>query len=278
MSYTPTEWKDNDEVTSTLLNNLESGVTAVGYTPTTWSAGDVVTAEKLNKLEQGVADSSEMLALYMSRKITSFTLTKDMFEAQDPDDEWWEGEDPDEDDFFQVRFIGQRAITFNDCTKLSKINGLDLVYGIGVGAFKFCESLTELYLPNAELIGSSNPYSNGSVIDSSAIEKISAPKVTEVGISALSGGNYLQYCYLPKVTKISSGAFGYDPLEHIYIGADCTSIASNAFGNVTSNVIIDCGFAENAVSGAPWGATNATINYNVTDPESIEAMIEGGNS
>jgi hypothetical protein len=67
-------------------------------------------------------------------------------------------------------------------------------------------------------------------------------------------------------------------LKHVYIGKDCTSIGSACFGSsggASTGLIIDCGFAEGAVSGAPWGAANATINYNVPDPGSIDAMIEG---
>jgi len=43
-----------------------------------------------------------------------------------------------------------------------------------------------------------------------------------------------------------------------------TSIASNAFGNCTNLRTINVPWAEGAVANAPWGATNATINYNYT--------------
>lgn len=64
---------------------------------------------------------------------------------------------------------------------------------------------------------------------------------------------------------IESGAF-YDCmiLKNITFKGTPTSIASDAFadcGYVTFNVP----WAEGAVAGAPWGAKNATINYNYTE-------------
>lgn len=69
---------------------------------------------------------------------------------------------------------------------------------------------------------------------------------------------------------ISGGAFaGCTGLEYVYI-KNAQEINSAAFVNCTqSNLVIDCGFAEGTVSGAPWGATNATINYNVPAPKEV---------
>ena len=38
----------------------------------------------------------------------------------------------------------------------------------------------------------------------------------------------------------------------------------NCFGNCPNLTTINVPWAEGAISGAPWGATNATINYNYT--------------
>lgn len=43
-----------------------------------------------------------------------------------------------------------------------------------------------------------------------------------------------------------------------------SSIATLAFDGCTNLKTINVPWAEGAVSGAPWGATNATINYNYT--------------
>ena len=72
-------------------------------------------------------------------------------------------------------------------------------------------------------------------------------------------------------TNISDGCFAScTTLEHVYLPSDASAVATSAFLNCTqSNLVIDCGFAEGAISGAPWGATNATINYNVPAPTDI---------
>lgn len=72
-------------------------------------------------------------------------------------------------------------------------------------------------------------------------------------------------------TNIPDGCFaGCTTLEHVYLPSDATAVGTQAFLNCTqSNLVIDCGFAQGAVSGAPWGATNATINYNVPTPTDI---------
>ena len=58
-------------------------------------------------------------------------------------------------------------------------------------------------------------------------------------------------------------------LEYVYI-KNAQEINAQAFVDCTqSNLVIDCGFAEGAVADAPWGATNATINYNVPAPRDI---------
>ena len=284
MSYTPTEWNDNDEVTSTLLNNLESGVTAVGYEPTQWSAGDVVTAEKLNKLEQGVADSADVFLHYIKRDLTEFTITPDMFPYQDINDEHWDyyrdngyTDEEIEEYMFSYRKLSD-ALNFDGCTNLTKINGLDLIHSVQLThAFAGCQSLTEIELPNATYIVSdiiSSATNTYNIIASSGIKKFSAPKALVVADGGFTGGLNLEYCYLPKVTKIGNVFQGCSSLKRVYIGADCTEIGSACFGGSRSGLIIDCGFAQGAVSGASWASYNATINYNVPDPGSIDAMIE----
>ena len=46
---------------------------------------------------------------------------------------------------------------------------------------------------------------------------------------------------------------------------DDITIDSNAFSYASALTTINVSWAANEVSGAPWGATNATINYNYTE-------------
>lgn len=260
MSYIPTNWADNDEVTSAKLNHLESGVTAVGYEPTTWAAGDVVTAEKLNHLEQGVADSVDVMANYANRSLTEFAFTEDM---------QVNGELSIGSNYYTLDFAG--------CTLLERFTGTEFVnQRILPHVFDRTSSLTRIDFPNAQDIGGTSD----SIGLDSGMKEVSFKNAKTIGNGALCIMSALEHVYIPSVTQLGSSIQGCSKLKHVYIGANCTSINSSCFagsgGSGTGvGLIIDCGFAEGAVSGAPWGASNATINYNVPDPGSIDAMIEG---
>ena len=72
---------------------------------------------------------------------------------------------------------------------------------------------------------------------------------------------------LPKsLTSIGHSAFaGCSNLTSITFKGTPTTIASSAFDGCTNLTDIKVPWAEGAVSGAPWGATNATITYNYTE-------------
>ena len=87
--------------------------------------------------------------------------------------------------------------------------------------------------------------------------------VTSIGDWAFSGCTALTSVTIPSgVASIGGWAFsGCTGLTSITIPNSVTSIGSGVFWNCTRLTDIYCGFAEGAVSGAPWGASNATIHY-----------------
>lgn len=109
-------------------------------------------------------------------------------------------------------------------------------------------NLKRLYAPNIKEIDSNN---NTQFSLQWGYAWLPGSSAEFAGVETIDTGNY-------------SMAGGVNNLR-IYIGPNCTSISPTAFGGFAG--ILDCGFAEGAVSGAPWGAIDATINYNVPVPK-----------
>ena len=64
------------------------------------------------------------------------------------------------------------------------------------------------------------------------------------------------------VTEIGAQAFSLTIITTIDIPASVESIATEGFYN-TAIETINIHKAEGSITGAPWSATNATINWNV---------------
>lgn len=153
---------------------------------------------------------------------------------------------------------------------------------IGSAAFQDCRELKTIQLPSSiTAIGSSAFYL---CMD---LEKIiMSDNITEIGNSAFSncyqleGGDFLP----SKLTIIENNAFLSCRFENVIIPASVEIIKKNAFGNndlievtfegtpnsIDSQAFASCNelvtinvpWAKGEVANVPWGATNATINYN----------------
>lgn len=106
-----------------------------------------------------------------------------------------------------------------------------------------------------------------SIIDRSASDIALPAGLTSIGAYAFNNCKNLALTSLPAgLTSINSYAFRECAgLTSITFEGTPTSISSTAFYNCTNLATINVPWAEGAVSGAPWGATNATINYNYTE-------------
>ena len=90
---------------------------------------------------------------------------------------------------------------------------------------------------------------------------------TKIRDSAFGGCTNLALTSLPAgLTSIGDSAFGFcTNLTNIIFKGTPTSISSTAFDECKNLTVINVPWAEGEVAGAPWGATNATINYNYTE-------------
>ena len=90
--------------------------------------------------------------------------------------------------------------------------------------------------------------------------------ITTIGAYAFIKCTNLALTSLPAgITKIDSNSFSdCTGLSEITFEGKPNSINSTAFKNCTNLLTINVPWAEGEVANAPWGATNATINYNYT--------------
>ena len=91
---------------------------------------------------------------------------------------------------------------------------------------------------------------------------------TYINICAFSNCENLQITSIPaKLSRLDRGAFyGCTKLSQItFMGT--TNASDNTFGNCPNLSEIRVPWSEGEVANAPWGATNATIIYNYTEPE-----------
>lgn len=142
-------------------------------------------------------------------------------------------------------------------------------------------NMADIVLPNATKI-KAYACNHDAVLNS-----LSLPKVTFIGNSAFVGCPNLTTVSMPNVVTLDAYAFNQcaklnitslpKSLESIgtYAFMSCRgttsltfnskpTIASNAFSSCPTLTTINVPWAEGEVAGAPWGATNATINYNYT--------------
>ncbi len=132
-----------------------------------------------------------------------------------------------------------RSSAFYGCGALPAIELPDTIVEIAGSAFYNCKELVLETLPAAlESIGASAFYN---------CYKLT---VTELPASL-------------KTTK--NGAFyGCTGLTSVTFKGTPESLSSSTFNKCTNIAVINVPWAEDAVANAPWGATNATINYNYT--------------
>ena len=130
---------------------------------------------------------------------------------------------------------------------------------IGRYAFDFCDQLTSATFQKATKVDSS------AFSDCRSLESISLPEVKEIEQSAFAYCSSLKSISMPKIEILSKdysywGIFDYCGMTTINIPSTIQSIGKNAFES-SKITTINIDKPADSISGAPWGATGATVNW-----------------
>lgn len=130
-----------------------------------------------------------------------------------------------------------RSNLFFSCSSLSSVVLPDTVKSIESSAFKNCRVLKNINLPDGL-----------QAINQGAFESCS--QITNI-------------VFPVSLLTLDSQVFYFGGLKQVTFQGTPTSISSSALAGAKVTTI-NVPWAEGVVANAPWGATNATINYNYT--------------
>jgi hypothetical protein len=130
---------------------------------------------------------------------------------------------------------------------------------IGNSAFSDCDKLTSATFTKVTKVGTSA--FNGC----RSLESISLPEVKEIEASSFNWCSSLKSISMPKIEILSNdssywGIFDYCGMTTINIPSTIQSIGKNAFES-SKITTINIDKPADSISGAPWGATGATVNW-----------------
>ena len=156
-----------------------------------------------------------------------------------------------------------RDSAFYDCANLALTSLPDGLTNIGESAFSSCSDLALTSLPEGLTSINAETFTNCTSLALTTLPE----SLTSIKMGAFGDCTNLAHVSLPEgLTSIDWGAFiNCTGLTSITFKGTPTSINSDAFDGCTNLTDIKVPWAEGAVSGAPWGATNATITYNYTE-------------
>jgi len=136
-----------------------------------------------------------------------------------------------------------------ECPKVTTISN----YGLANNP-----KLRRVVLPQVKVIDQGAFYGSG------AVTQAEFPRLETINSYGIAAMVLLEQIDLPSIKTIGADfMYANSQCTVVNIGPYITSINANAFKKTSEDLVINLAVAEGAVSGAPWGATGATINYNV---------------
>ena len=150
---------------------------------------------------------------------------------------------------------------FKDNDNLTNVTLPNTLKFIGPGVFNGCSNLKITTIPAGVLGIGGSAFAN--CVSIQTLDILGGP---DIGLYAFQNCTGLtQVIYRGSGNKIYNYAFhNCTGLTSVTFKDTLSNISSSAFNGCTNLTDIYVPWAEGAVSGAPWGATNATIHYNTT--------------
>ena len=171
-----------------------------------------------------------------------------------------------------ITSIGSCA--FSKCSKLSLTSLPEGLTSIGNETFGTCTRLSISHIPDGVTSIGTYAFDTCKVMPLSSLPK----SVTSIGNYAFRNCYNMNLTRIPAgVTSIGSNAFyNCSRITEITFEGTPKSINSTAFYKCDNLLTINVPWAEGEVVGAPWGAANATVNYNYVEQEKDEENTSGG--
>ena len=152
---------------------------------------------------------------------------------------------------------------FSYCANLALTSLPPKITSIGVLAFRSCANLALSSLPDGLVSIGHHAFDGCKNIKINTLPN----GITSITTCVFNNCHNITVSVIPAgVTSMDNQCFGYcTGLTALTFKGTPDAINSNAFSGCTNLTTINVPWAEGEVANAPWGATNATINYNYTE-------------
>mgnify|MGYP002706049064 CR=1 FL=1 len=163
-----------------------------------------------------------------------------------------------------------RGGQFQRCVKLASVSIGDGITSIPNGCFGNCSSLNNVILPDSvetlEQTAFSGCSSLSSITLSKNIKKIPTSCFSNCGFETFTISDDL------KIEELENVVFqGCSNLKMVYIGKNVKTIGPGCFASIGSpSTVIQINQKKDAISGSPWAASNATVEWIAKEVVEIE--------